>query len=393
MNSIYTVLAAVVTAGLLSGVGVASAEITSEVKIGGIFDYNWAEGYEGALITQHIAVNDFNEYLANIGADWEMSVSIEDVQSNNNLALEKVRNFNGIGVDILVGMAFSDHINLAAGDIKDRGMLVLSHGSQAAGLAIDDSIFRLVPSDSNQAPVIAKMIEDAGIESLIFVYRGDPWGDGLVEHVKKLFNGTIAEGEIRYQKDALEFSSSLSLLNDIIIPEQIEKYGADAVGVLYVGTDEFLPFMQAVYPFYTNVDDVRWFSSNAQSFKTYFFDDDSAKEFAESTQFTATRSIQTSVSNAIREHVDAQYMAMYNSTVSTYGYAAYDSIWLLGNAILQTQSTDTHTLTDAIPHVAAHMLGASGDLTLTEYGDLNSAKYEVWQVSGDEWVQVDSTEE
>ena len=391
MNSIYTVLA-VVTAGLLSGVGVASAEIPSEVKIGGIFDYDWAEGEEGARITE-IAVNDFNEYLANIGADWTMSVSLEDAQSNNNIALNKIQDFNTAQVDILVGVAYSSHINLAASYIKNNDILVLSHGSQADILSIDDTVFRLVPSDKNQAPAIAKMIEDAGIESLIFVYRGDTWGDGLVEHVKELFNGTIAEEEIRYDQDTRVFSSSLSLLNDDIIPEQIEKYGADAVGVLYVGTDEFLPFMQSAQKFYTNVDDVRWFGSNTQSVKTYFFEDDSAKEFAKATQFTATRSIPAGDGNAIREHVDAQYMEMYNSTVSTYGYAAYDSIWLLGNAILQTQSTDTHTLTNAIPHVASHMLGAAGDLTLTEYGDLYVASFTVMQVSGDDWVQVDSTEE
>lgn len=391
MNSIYAVLA-VVAAGLLSGVGIASAEIPSEVKIGGIFDYDWAEGYEGALITE-IAVNDFNEYLANIGADWTMSVSLEDAQSNNNIALNKIQDFNTAQVDILVGVAYSSHINLAASYIKNNDILVLSHGSQADILSIDDTVFRLVPSDSKQAPAIVEMLEDAGIESLIFVYRGDTWGDGLVDNVKRLFNGTIVDDEIRYDQDTRVFSTEISVLNDNIIPEQIEKYGADAVGVLYVGTDEFLPFMQTVYPFYTNVDDVRWFGSNTQSVKTYFFEDDSAKDFAEATQFTATRSIPAGDSNAIREHIDAQYMEKYNSTVSTYGYAAYDSIWLLGTAILQTQSTDTLILTDAIPHVAAHMFGASGDLTLTEYGDLNSASFNVMQTSSDDWVQVDSTEE
>lgn len=382
MNNVHTALA-VVMVSMLSGVGVASAEIPDEVKIGGIFDYNWAEGAESADISE-MAVQDFNEYLEDIGAEWSLSISLEDAQSTPAIALEKIQGFNSIGVDILVGVAFSSHINLAATYVDTNDLLVLSHGSQAANLAIDDSIFRLVPNDGNQAPAIVKMLEDAGIEVLITVVRGDTWGDGLAAGVTDLFEGTVVTG-FRYNQDVNEFSVEASVLDEIV-KEQVDEHGADVVGVLYVGTDEFLPLIQSMN-FYENVHDVRWFASNTQSTKTYFFDDDTAIEFAEKTQFTVTRSIPTA-ENHIQNHVNEKYMEMYNATVSTYGYAAYDSVWLLGISILQTQSTDTGVLTEAIPNVAAHMMGASGSLALTEYGDLATANFEVWQVAGDDWVQI-----
>ena len=383
MNNLHTALA-VIAVGVLSGAGLASAEIPGEVRVGGIFDKNWAEGDESSRITE-IAVDDFNAYLENIGADWEFSVSIEDAQSQSAIALEKIQAFKGAGVDLLVGVAFSSHISLAASYIDDNDMLVLSHASQAANLAIDDSVFRLVPNDGNQAPAVVEMLEDAGIEVLVTVVRGDTWGDGLVAGVEEHFTGTIEPG-FRYNPDISEFSVEVSLLDDAI-SKLIEEHGADKVGVFYVGTDEFLPMIQSM-KYYTNVHDVRWFSTNTQSIKTYFFEDPDAIEFAQATQFTATRSIPTDGNN-VKDHIDAQYMEMYNSTVtSTYGYAAYDSIWLLGIAILQTQSTDTNTLTAAIPHVASHMLGASGDLTLTEYGDLATANFEVWQVADGAWMRV-----
>ena len=382
MNNTHTALA-VIAVGVLSGAGLASAEIPSEVKVGGIFDKNWAEGDESSRIAE-IAVDDFNAYLENIGADWAFSISIEDAQSQSSIALDKIQAFRGSGVDLLVGVAFSSHINLAASYIDDNDILVISHGSQAANLAIDDSVFRLVPNDGNQAPAVVGMLEDAGIEVLVTVVRGDTWGDGLVTEVEKLFTGTIEPG-FRYNPDVSEFSVSVSLLDDTI-SRLVEEHGSDKVGVLYVGTDEFLPIIQQMKP-YTNVHDVRWFSTNTQSVKTYFFEDPEAIEFAQATQFTATRSIPTD-NNNIKDYIDAQYMEMYNATVSTYGYAAYDSIWLLGTTILQTQSTDTNILTTAIPHVASHMLGASGDLTLTEYGDLATANFEVWQVGDDAWVRV-----
>ena len=382
MNVLYVVLA-VAAAGMVSGAGLASAEIPEVVKIGGIFEYNWAEGAEGAIISE-MAVEDFNTYLENIGAGWSFHLSAEDTQSSGAVSFEKVQAFNGAGVKMLVGLPFSQYISQAASYIDRNNMLVISHASQSANLAIDDTVFRLVPNDSYQAPAITKMLEDAGIEVLVTVSRGDTWGDGHVEGVRALFNGVV-ESRFRYNTDAPEFSAGIGLL-DGVIAGLVEMHGAEKVGVLYVGNDEFLPMMQAMR-YYENVSKVRWFATNTQSFKTYFFEDPTAREFAEATQFTATRSITTS-DNKIKDALDAKYTEMYNATISTYGYAAYDSVWLLGLTILQTQSTDAETLADAIPHVASHMLGASGDLSLTEYGDLATAEFEVWQVSDGAWVQV-----
>ena len=374
---------ALVMAGIISGVGVASAEIPGEVKIGGIFDKNWAEGDEGARMAE-IAVHDFNEYLQSIGADWRLSITIEDAQSQSSIALEKVQTLNSVGVDMLVGMAFSSHISLATNYIDTNDILVLSHASQATILAMDDSIFRLVPNDGQQAPAIAEMLKDAGIKVLITVVRGDTWGDGMVEGVDEAFEGTMIPG-FRYNPDVNEFSVEVSLLDELIAA-QIEEHGADAVGVLYVGTDEFLSIIQNMR-FYENVYDVRWFGSNAQSTKTYFFDDPLSAKFSEETRFTATRSV-PSTDNDIKDSLDAKYMEMYDAPASTYGYAAYDSVWLLATTILETQSTDTNVLTKAIPSVAANMHGASGSLALTEYGDLATSNFEVLEVVDGIWVPV-----
>lgn len=382
MNSIYAALTVAVLASMM---GMASAEIPEEVKLGGIFDFDWAEGAEGAALAE-IAVEEFNEYLNTIEADWTLSMSIEDAKSSGAIAFEKIQAYNSAGVDLLVGVGYSSHINLAANYIDANDLLVLSHGSQAVILEIDDSVFRLVPSDGNQAPAIKKMLDDAGIEVLITVVRGDTWGDGLVSSIADIFDGVVETG-FRYNPEATEFSAEVSLLDEIV-GEMIEQHGADKVGVFYVGTDEFLPIMQSMR-FYDNVSQVRWFGSNTQSFKQYFIDDPLASKFAEATHFTATRSVLTA-DNHIKDMIDAKYMNLYNATISTYGYAAYDSIWLLGISILQTQSVDTNTLTEAIPQVASRMLGASGSLELTEYGDLATANFEIWQVSDGAWIQVET---
>lgn len=56
--------------------------------------------------------------------------------------------------------------------------------------------------------------------------------------------------------------------------------------------------------------------------------------------------------------------------------------------MLATQSMDTGSLIDAIPHVAAHTYGAMGYGTLNEYGDLAASDYAIWKVTDGIWVRT-----
>lgn len=379
-------LAVIMTAGVAaSGAYAQSGEIPDQVVIGGVFDItgNWSlEGEEGRSAAE-LAVDDFNEYLVAIGAGWTMTMQVEDAQANASVALDKVQSLKGRGIDLLVGMGFSSHIHTAKGYIDSNGMLAISHGSQAANLAIDDSIFRLRPDDNSQSPVINAMLKDAGIEVLATVTRGDPWGDGLKQGVEETFEGEIVE-IFRYNPDAVDFSVEAPIL-DGEVGRLIEQHGADKVGVLYVGTNEFLLLIQQL-DFYENVGKVRWFSTNIQAGNSILVEDPVAFEFAKKVQFIASRSVIDN--NSIKTYVDEWALERYGRAASIYSYAAYDSIWLLGTAIQQAQTTDVHTLTSIMPAVAKNMIGSGGHLELNEAGDLASSTFEIWQVTGDGWVEV-----
>lgn len=379
-------LAVIMTAGAAAGGAYAqSGEIPDQVVIGGVFDItgNWSlEGEEGRSAAE-LAVDDFNEYLVAIGAGWTMTMQVEDAQANASVALDKVQSLKGRGIDLLVGMGFSSHIHTAKGYIDSNGMLAISHGSQAANLAIDDSIFRLRPDDNSQSPVINAMLKDAGIEVLATVTRGDPWGDGLKQGVEETFEGEIVE-IFRYNPDAVDFSVEAPIL-DGEVGRLIEQHGADKVGVLYVGTNEFLLLIQQL-DFYENVGKVRWFSTNIQAGNSILVEDPVAFEFAKKVQFIASRSVIDN--NSIKTYVDEWALERYGRAASIYSYAAYDSIWLLGTAIQQAQTTDVHTLTSIMPAVAKNMIGSGGHLELNEAGDLASSTFEIWQVTGDGWVEV-----
>lgn len=386
MNSVYAYYAtlAVLAAGMLSGTGPAYAQVPETVRIGGVFDVtgNWSlEGEEGKTAAE-FAVEDFNRYLTAMGQDWSFEMLVEDAQANASVALDKIQTLKGTGIDLLVGVGFSSHIQLAKSYIDSNNMLAISHGSQAANLAIDDSIFRLRPDDSNQAPVINAMLKDAGIEVLATVNRDDTWGNGLKDGVLDIFDGDTVE-LLSYPPDAIDFSVEVSILDEDL-GKLIDKYGADKVGVLYVGTQEFLQIVQQANP-YENIPKVRWFGSNTQSSSTDLVEDPFALKFTQRTQFTAVRAV--SEDNSIRQSLDARIMEKYDRATSPYSYSAYDSVWLLGTAILHTQSTDVATLTAAIPLVANHTLGSIGPLELNAAGDLAGSTYQVWKVVNGQWVK------
>ncbi len=386
MNRILATLVAITIVSMMSGVGVALAEIPEEVTVGGVFDItgSWSEEGSMSRTAAQYAVDDFNAYLVDIGAEWQMKLLIEDSQALGPVAFEKVTSLNSRGVDIILGMGFSSHLHQSASYVENHNMLIISHASQAANLEIDDNMFRLVPSDSNQAPAVVAMIENAGIEVLVPFIRDDTWGNGMLNAVKEQYSGTIPD-EFKYATTNLEFSAEISTL-DLRIEDLINEHGADKVGVLYVGTDEFLTIIEGM-KLYSNVDDVRWFSTNTQATNEALFQNEDAAEFVDTVMLTVTKQ-GGSRANHVTAHVDDVLNATSERAPSQYVYASYDSVWLLGVTMLQTGTTDVSTLVNAIPLVAEHMIGAAGPLRLTDDGDLAYAEYSILQASGGEFVTI-----
>jgi ABC-type branched-subunit amino acid transport system substrate-binding protein len=52
-------------------------------------------------------------------------------------------------------------------------MVIISPSSTSPLLALNDSVFRLAPSDLHQARVIARMLESKGVEAVVILERGD----------------------------------------------------------------------------------------------------------------------------------------------------------------------------------------------------------------------------
>ena len=361
-----------------------SEKLSGVINIGEIapLSGDWSSnGLQNSVATE-FAINEFNAYLADKGASWSFELTTEDSQTLPTTALEKIQSLNAKNIKHIIGPQTSASLQQAKQYADLNNMLIISCCSTSPLLAVDDSVFRLVPDDSNQAFAIAKLLEESGIEVVVPVWRNDAWGQGLHDALVTSFTaGTIVEG-ISYNPEGSEFSAETSLLADAV-QKQVDDLGSDKVGVVYIGFGEAIPFFQSSSA-HDVLKNVLWFGSDGSAKLSEFIDDPITLQFATDTLFTAV--VVSSGKNAASDSVDAAVEAELGSIPTAYASSAYDAIWLLGLSMESAQSTDVDVLTEIIPKVAAGHTGALGPLILNDNGDLAQANYEMWTVANDNWI-------
>ena len=364
-----------------------SSELVGEVNIGlilplsGDLATHGEENWEGSKL----GVVDFNKHLEEIDAGWTLKMTSEDSATSPVIALEKLSALNAKGIGIVVGPETSSNIRNIKGYSDSNNMLLVSCCSSAPALAIpNDSVYRLVPDDSNQGTALSKLIQHEGIQVLVPVWRGDTWGDGLSDATTSSFveRGGITDEGIRYNPESPEFSASTSLLAEKI-RGYVDEYGEDKVAIVFLGFAEILQFTQSASE-HEVLDDVRWFGPGANTKEHKLIEDPIGLEFSTNIQFTT---VQVAASkNPTYERVQAHLTETLGRTPNTFVHSSYDAVWIIGLAMLETQSSDVSTIKAAIPGIAENYSGAIGSTKLNEAGDLAQADYEVWGIRGGEWV-------
>ena len=360
--------------------------LTGEVTIGlilpltGDLSTHGEENWAGSKL----AVVDFNKYLDKLGASWTLKMVSEDSATSPVIALEKLTTLNAKGIRIIVGPETSSAIRNIKGYADSNNMLLISCCSSAPALAIPgDSVYRLVPDDSNQGSAIAKLMRHEGIEVIVPVWRGDTWGDGLSESTIESFveRGGIKDEGVRYNPEAPEFSATTSLLAEKV-KGYVDEIGADKVSVLFLGFAEILQFMQSAAQ-HDILDEVRWFGPGANTKEYKLINDPIALEFSQNIQFTTVQVAVTK--NPTYERVESNLSSELGRIPNAFVHSSYDAVWIIGLAMLQTESTDVSTIKAIIPDIAKNHYGAIGSTRLNEAGDLAQADYEIWGIRNGEW--------
>ena len=341
----------------------------------------WTEEETTAGLGRH----DFNNYLEEIGAPWRMNLVWEDTRNDPVVALEKIQQLDSEGVKFVLGQISSAEIHHIKSYVDSNDMVLITSWSAATSLAVVDNIFRFYPDASQQGNVLSLLFEQEGIEAVIPIYRGDDWGDGVYKSTKNSFEalGGVMDDGVRYSPESTAYSAEASMLSDLV-DKYTSQYPADKVAVLMIGFSETAHLLGSAASF-DNLDSVRWFGSDGSSNDYALADDPTVSAFLQDVDFVGT--LFGTSRNDVYADVQERFTNYEGRTPDPYIFSIYDSIWVLGKTILETDSIDPLTVRDAITDVASRHTGATGTINLNEFGDFATPNYDLWSIRDGAWYK------
>ncbi len=369
--------------------GAAAAGLKGEVPVGALLALtgglsSYGENSKAAL---ELAEKEINDWLKARGEPWHIKVYYEDTATDPKTALDKVQALHSRGVKIFIGPMSSAEVKELKNYVDSNKLLLISQSSTSPRLAIPgDMIYRYCPTDEIQGPASATALYDLGVRYLVQVWRGDEWGEALAEKIDEEFENVLkahgATGEvwgkkngkgIRYDPEATEFSAVVAQL-DSLVSQLINQYGADKVGVSYIGFNEYVQFA-AVAAQYESLKKVVWVGSDGTALLSEITDNSDAAKFAYDTKFVSPI---FGAITPIKKKVTDYVKSTLGREPDSYAYAAYDALWTVAVALDLVDSYDPVAVAKVLPTIDKYWLGASGNLVLNENGDRASADYFFW---------------
>lgn len=329
------------------------------------------------LVSAQAGIDDFNQYLADTGSDWQLETITRDPDIESIQTI--VDDLTDEGIEAYLGPPSATGLQQLA--LHDSDVVAVSCCGTSSFLDIEDHIFRTSPSDSALASQLARLIIYNDMRVLLPVWVNDDWNNSyredLIGHFKSL-GGTVDEGVMVHPSEGL--AGAAEQIGDRI-RSLADTHGADSVAVFSLPF-EHLAFLEAMAA-QEGADTVRWFGTDFTARDSKLIQSDTANQFVSATGYTSLQVPSGGThADTIREELTASTGKVANHDM----LASYESAWILGLAIQHTQSMDSDRLADAIPRVAQWHSGTLGPMLLDSNGDLASTSFEVWSVHDGQWV-------
>jgi ABC-type branched-subunit amino acid transport system substrate-binding protein len=382
-----------------------STSDNNTIKIGVLLGLSGAS-YESGLIQRDIfnrAVDDINENFSKSKISKRIALQFADTQINHDVALEKVKELVGKGIKIIIGPQTSDELKKIMPYADNQKVLIISQSSTAPKLAKIDNIYRLLQNDIYQGPQIAEKMHHDGIKIVIPIWLNNQYGTELYDTTKNSFEklgGKFIQG-VKYDPNIGQFAGSLHRINFMIWDQTLKNISKaisnakehigglkpySKIGVYLISYGELVPlFLQA--PSHNDLDEVKWYGSEATAKNQRLLKHEKAAEFAAKTNFTTPAlSYNTTNKNLkLLENV-TKHPNMDASDVNS-----YDAVWIAALTASISQNTTFVNLKDNFNKTISSYHGLSGNIKLDKYGD-RIASYDFWTLKknsskGYEWVK------
>ncbi len=320
----------------------------------------YAPGFEDA---GKVAIAELN---AQYDGDYTFELIIGDSGCDGTQAATAAQTLIDSGVKAIVGAACSGATLGAIAVTAPAGVPMISYASTSPAISgADDNghLFRVVPSDAQQAVALAAVASASGASKPAVLYMTNDYGAGLGDNFASNWSGDVC---VQVGYDPAEGSYDASTLAQSVVDG-----GCDSVLLMSYATDG-AAIMEAL---------------SAQGFSGQVIGADGIADAAFTESFTdasavggliATRPRPGEESSA-KSSFEAAYAAAGGADGAIYTGETYDAIKLVAAAVV---SDPDGNLVNAINKTGVNYAGASGTHTFDANGDVLGTGYEVCQFDG-----------
>ena len=321
----------------------------------------YAPGFEDA---GKVAISEINE--AYPGFKFELIVV--DSGCDGTQAATAAQSLVDAGVVVIVGAACSGATLGAIAVAAPAGVPMVSYASTSPAITTADDdgrLFRIVPSDAQQAVALVQVVSGAGSSNPAVLYMTNDYGAGLGDNFELNWSTSLCT-QIGY--DPTEGSYDASTLAQSVVDG-----GCDSVVLMSYATDG-AAIMEALL---------------AQGFAGSIFGADGLADAAFQESFTDLAALDRLIAtkprpgedSAVKDAFESAYAAIGGAEGAIYTHETYDAIKLVAAAIVSDPDGD---LVAALKKTGINYVGASGTHTFDAAGDVLGTGYSVceFDVSG-----------
>ncbi len=333
-----------------------------------------------------LAAIDVNNWLDEMGRDWELKLVIEDTQTEGSVSLRRMQSMHNQGIKFFAGPQASGEVQECLDYANRNQLLFISQSATSPALAIaDDWLFRFTVDDSAQGPALAALVKEAGVENIILTWRNDTWGAGLQATTADFLNqeGVNIYQKVQFDPQRTQFSNEVSLLAKYVTELEDQGIPPEKIGIILIAFEE-AAFYLAEAANYDQLNRVLWIGTDGTALSEAILQNADAADFSARVKMIHTMSRAPSLAlHSNRVHVNYQTRQTLGREIDAYAYKVYDIIWSLALAIDQ-YGYDPESVKTALPSLVddwSYFYGASGHIVLNEYGDRAFTDFDYWYLN------------
>ena len=320
----------------------------------------YAPGFEDA---GKVAIAELN---ATHEGDFVFELIVGDSGCDGTQAATAAQTLIDSGVSVIVGAACSGATLGAIAVAAPAGVPMVSYASTSPAVTTADDnghLFRVVPSDAQQAVALTLVAAAAGAKNPAVLYMTNDYGSGLGDNFAANWSGKVCT-QVGYDPAEGKYNATQ-------LANAVTDGGCDSVLLMSYATDG-AAIIEAL---------------SAQGFKGIMIGADGLADAAFTSAFTdagavsgliATRPRPGEASDAKTNFEDA-YKAAGGADGAIYTGETYDAIKIAAAAIVSDPEGD---IVAGLKRTGMNYVGASGTHTFDMAGDVLGTGYEVCQFDG-----------